>query len=712
MQNVSQFRDRVARVVVDLNNRLADSQSGSLIQIWMPDTLDGNIVLQTQGLPYAVTGTGDLLALFRCVSCRYHFSTDPVMQPKLLGAVGRVYTSLEPEMCNDLQKYNKQVYLRVMEAQRCRVHSTLVMPFFENSSRDKPIGVIEVVKNSKSVQFMDLVDKLTAALSRVNLYCADIDCRSVEIGLREWPLEVDVSLLDMGTPKIQDVTDAADGSGTGESLSEVSAKSRRPLLKSTRSQEADNIVSSEPEKDSAELKDDKRSSPAQPLQTQCGSTPNLTILGQAGSAPNLTTLSQTVQQDISGPDADPGAQVVGGRYNGMNYHYSPYVTPVPAGLPVNGSSVTYPNGNHFVGMSPVPTPMVPFGVPQQYANGVSPTEHCVTPIGHINNSQDFTQAMVHLQNFHNLLQELRPGPRKSKADGRKSKTSMGTGRHLTFDDLKRHMNVGLKEAAGQLGICPTTLKRACRRNGITRWPCRQLAKLNKTMSELGYKGPPPDGVLESALRGQLRTSSLSKELSSVSADSSQAASQPSKGSVLEDLETRQTVERTLSGPCSAPACLDLLGDAEGQLLGSSSSQGLLSAVLADQEYDWGTTGDDADDDIGAEEEDDKPSVSESARSAAPVCSQSSHDAETSIPFPASSANLTFMMGSREILDTKVPAGEVHRPTTVHENHTGTPHYLSDGFLSFADILKDGFDVNQLDIDADMPDLGELGQAAS
>ena len=48
-----------------------------------------------QGLPYAVTGTGDLLAVFRCVSCRYNFSTDPVLQPKLLGAVGRVYATLE-----------------------------------------------------------------------------------------------------------------------------------------------------------------------------------------------------------------------------------------------------------------------------------------------------------------------------------------------------------------------------------------------------------------------------------------------------------------------------------------------------------------------------------------------------------------------------------------------------------------------------------------
>ena len=83
---------------------------------------------------------------------------------------------------------------------------------------------------------------------RVNLYCADIDCRSLEIGLREWPLEVDVSVLDMGAPRIQDVTEAADGSGTGESLSEGAARPKRLLLNSARSQEADNTVSSEPEK--------------------------------------------------------------------------------------------------------------------------------------------------------------------------------------------------------------------------------------------------------------------------------------------------------------------------------------------------------------------------------------------------------------------------------------------------------------------------------
>jgi nucleolar complex protein 2 len=43
----------------------------------MPETgEDGSIVLNTQGLPYSINGVGDLLALFRCISCKYKFTTD------------------------------------------------------------------------------------------------------------------------------------------------------------------------------------------------------------------------------------------------------------------------------------------------------------------------------------------------------------------------------------------------------------------------------------------------------------------------------------------------------------------------------------------------------------------------------------------------------------------------------------------------------------
>ena len=39
-----------------------------------------------------MSGVGDVLALFRCISCRYGFGTDASC-PELLGAPGRVFTS-------------------------------------------------------------------------------------------------------------------------------------------------------------------------------------------------------------------------------------------------------------------------------------------------------------------------------------------------------------------------------------------------------------------------------------------------------------------------------------------------------------------------------------------------------------------------------------------------------------------------------------------
>ena len=52
----------------------------------------------------------------------------------------------------------------------------------------------------------------------------------------------------------------------------------------------------------------------------------------------------------------------------------------------------------------------------------------------------------------------------------------GAGKRLRFRDLQSQFGTGLKEAAVNLGICATTLKRACRRHGIRRWPRRQIAK--------------------------------------------------------------------------------------------------------------------------------------------------------------------------------------------------------------------------------------------
>ena len=50
--------------------------------------------------------------------------------------------------------------------------------------------------------------------------------------------------------------------------------------------------------------------------------------------------------------------------------------------------------------------------------------------------------------------------------------------------LQAQFGLGLKDAASNLGICATTLKRACRRHGVRRWPRRQIAKLNKALTQV------------------------------------------------------------------------------------------------------------------------------------------------------------------------------------------------------------------------------------
>ena len=41
-------------------------------------------------------------------------------------------------------------------------------------------------------------------------------------------------------------------------------------------------------------------------------------------------------------------------------------------------------------------------------------------------------------------------------------------------DLAQHFHLPINAAAKELGICPTVLKKICRRNGMRRWPHRKV----------------------------------------------------------------------------------------------------------------------------------------------------------------------------------------------------------------------------------------------
>lgn len=68
-------------------------------------------------------------------------------------------------MCSNVQQYDKKVFLRVNEAQRCCVHSVFISPILEAENKKNTLGVLEIVKNEHITEFSDLFNHVAISLS-------------------------------------------------------------------------------------------------------------------------------------------------------------------------------------------------------------------------------------------------------------------------------------------------------------------------------------------------------------------------------------------------------------------------------------------------------------------------------------------------------------------------------------------------------------------
>jgi hypothetical protein len=545
---------------------------------------DKTTLLRSSSLPFSVLGVGDLLALFRCVSVRYVFSTD-ASQPHLMGAVGRVYTSQQPEMSNDLQQSDKRLYLRATEAQRCRVNATLLVPIFDPALSRKPVAVFELSQNDKNCPFNDMIHNLDRCLQALQLHSHTILTSSGGLYSNAnpgWAIPLPGSWHE---PKL--LEGSPETSGECGALNSSNGFLVRDLLPGSAENAARGSIGlGQPSGAGFDIA--RRSMDGMRFQIPMPPPPVSSSMNMGGPQQQQGLVRPPMTQQ-PGPSLGIRAPFQGGLSASLAHcdpttSWKPHMAPPPL-VPINSAPMQagargqdtetsqqakqlmeWMAANNVstdalktILLSKSPTDnqskkkrvheseaaisfqslmMAQAAVDSGSGSGSKPLSahqgHKSGPITQLPTQSLIPEAIAPAVNplqrqslggrsdgfEHDELgsidgdddeedddDEAVKGVGGGGGGGEGGQKIIHQGARLTYDDLRGQFGKGIKDAAKALGICTTTLKRACRRHGITRWPRRQIAKLNKALAQIGYQGDTSAELLETAVKGKAGTSS-------------------------------------------------------------------------------------------------------------------------------------------------------------------------------------------------------------
>ncbi|KAJ8492138.1 hypothetical protein OPV22_013859 [Ensete ventricosum] len=111
------------------------------------------------------------------------------------------------------------------------------------------------------------------------------------------------------------------------------------------------------------------------------------------------------------------------------------------------------------------------------------------------------------------LCQSRPSELHCDGEVGKSKAGIATQRERTrrlhLKDVANYVHLPITEAAKELQICPTALKKVCRKHGMLRWPYRKIKSIDRTISNLQRELR--SGTAEGATKVEARISRLVAE---------------------------------------------------------------------------------------------------------------------------------------------------------------------------------------------------------